>query len=170
MRGNEQKIHALCAYSHRSTNMSLSRFLVSSLPVLLLPGSWPTKCLPLLTRVSISDVRPLFCLHLKLMTKCTSQGSALEENDPSPLSCRPFLSDAIRSFTVHTNILCQHIHEPFPSSFFLCYLIQRKYPYHEQMVWIGGRYPCNRWVDLGILAICPHNSGPSYTWSWIYLY
>lgn len=99
------------------------------------------------------NVKPLYCLQPKLMTKCTSQNSALE-NDPPPLSCRLLLSDAIRSFTIHTNILCQHIHEPIPVSFFLCHLILRKHPYHEQMVWFEGRGQCNRLVGIGILAIC----------------
>ena len=41
-------------------------------------------------------------------------------------------------------MLCQHIHEPISSSFFLHHLVLRKYLYYEQMVWIEGRCQWNR--------------------------
>lgn len=71
-------------------------------------------------------------------------------------SCGPPLSEPIRSFIIHTNILCQHIHEPVPSSSLLHQLGVGKSPYPKANHVDWGRGHCDRFSwhgDLGHLFV-----------------
>lgn len=83
-------------------------------------------------RESLYIFSQTFQVHPKSMTRCATQGSALGEHDPSRLCCGPPSdSEAIRSFTGHTSILCQCIYEPTPRSFLLHQPVIGESPYHE---------------------------------------